>query len=96
MARVTIALALAIALAACGEADVGYPPAYELNFMRACEAQNPNAGVCACTWARIETNLPRRDLDALERLSAAARARSPLQRQIEGYVRACAAESATP
>lgn len=93
-ARVLVALTLA--LSACGRPDAGFPPQYELNFMRACEAQHPVTGVCACTWAKIESEISRADFDALERLSAAERPTAPLQQQIQGYALACAAAAPTP
>jgi len=85
-------LCAGIVAAACGPAsDSAYPPAYELNFMRACEAQGPAAGVCPCTWERIEAEVPRADFEALERATPAERAADPLTARIEAYARACGA-----
>lgn len=84
-------LAVVVALGACGKADGAYPPAYELNFTRACEAQGAPADLCACAWGKIEAEIPRRDFEAWERLPVAERAAHPLQRQIAGYALACAA-----
>lgn len=90
------ALVLVVLTAACGQREpAGYPPEFELNFMRACEAQNPAADICRCTWERIEANIAAEDFVALERLSPAQRARSPINAQIEGYALGCAAEAAS-
>lgn len=78
-----------IGLAACGQ-ERGYPPNYEFNFMQACEAQRPAAGVCSCIWDRIEAGVRRSDFEALERMSASERAESPVTAQIEGFALACA------
>lgn len=84
-------LTLLLVLGSCGRADDAYPPAHELNFTRACEAQGAPTALCACAWGKIEAEIPRRDFEALERLPIAQRAAHPLQRQIAGYALACAA-----
>jgi hypothetical protein len=89
-------LSVLVALSGCGRAAQEYPPQYQLNFMRACEAQHPVAGVCACTWAKIEAGVSRADFDALERLSAAERPAAPSQREIQGYALVCAAAAPAP
>lgn len=88
-----IALALLFALVACGRAEQGYPPQYEVNFNTSCQAAGTSRAVCACTWAKIEAAVPRAEFDAFERMPAAARAATPLQRSIEEYARNCAAET---
>jgi hypothetical protein len=90
-----LAIALCLALAACG-AEQGYPPSYELNFMQACQAQGASSAVCACAWARVEAEVPRRDLDALEHLPAAERPAYPVQKQLETFGVQCAAEHISP
>jgi hypothetical protein len=86
--------ALALLAACTPPAEQGYPPAYELNFMRGCEAQGAPREVCACSWARVAAEVPRADLDGLERLPAAQRPDSPVQKQIEGFALQCIAEHA--
>jgi hypothetical protein len=93
--RLIVAL-FALAGASCSQPEAGYPPAYELNFMRGCEAQGAPRAVCACSWARIAADVPRADLDGLERLPAAQRPESPVQQQIEGFALQCMAEHAPP
>lgn len=89
---------IAAALAACGQSvEQGYLPAYELNFMRGCEAQGAPRAVCACSWARVEAEIPRAELDRLERLPAAARPNDPVQKQLESFALQCTvAEEAPP
>jgi hypothetical protein len=86
----------ALSLTACAPQAPAYPDHYEFGFMQACEAQGPIEGLCACVWEEIEANIARSDFDALERMSPEDRAASPLQRQIEGYVRECAATLSAP
>jgi len=96
--RTTLALTALVALTACGQPqqqDQGYPPHYEYGFMRACEAQGPAPGVCACTWDRIEAEVPRSEFDRFERLSARERDVDPLKGQFEGFSLACAASAAS-
>jgi hypothetical protein len=88
--RVAVFIALSFALAACGRANEEYPPAYEINFTRACEAQGTERSVCACIWAKVEADIPRRDFEAFERATGPARTALPAQRQIEGFAHACA------
>jgi hypothetical protein len=83
--------ALALCMAGCGPIQRGYPPQYELNFMRSCQAAGTSAEVCGCTWAKIEENVPRAEFDRFERLPAAERPASPLQRQLISYAIECAA-----
>lgn len=83
----------ALALVSCAPpTPAGYPPGVEQNFMRACEAQSAVAGLCACTWDRIEAVVAPADFAALERLPGPERAAHPLAQQIEGYALACAAQ----
>jgi hypothetical protein len=85
-------------LGSCGR-EAAYPPQYEFNFMQACEAQQPAAGVCACIWGRIEAEVPRAQFEALEQSPAASRAQDPLTLRIQEFALACAgppAEPATP
>jgi hypothetical protein len=85
-----------LALAACGKASQGYPPDYEFNFTRACATQGAGAAYCACTWDKIEANIPAADFAAFERLPAAGRASHPLQAQISRYANDCRKYPATP
>lgn len=89
-------LVAALALSACGQRDETYPPHYEFNFMQACEAQRPAAGVCDCIWARVIAEVPRRDFEALEHQSVAQRESNPLTQQIAGYGLQCAAAAPAP
>jgi len=89
----SLALALAVlALAGCGPPAGGYPPAYELNFMNACEARSSIPGLCSCIWEKIETEVAPADFAALERLPAAEREAHPLKLQIDEYALACGRE----
>ncbi len=82
---------LVLALAACGPAPApGYPPAYALNFTRACQAQGASAGLCACVWSKIEAEIPPDEFAAFERLPPTAREASPVQARLRGYTEACA------
>lgn len=85
-----------LTLASCGKASQGYPPDYEFNFTRACAAQGAGDAYCACTWDKIEANIPAADFAAFERLPVAARASHPLQTQISGYADDCRRYPATP
>ena len=93
MKRLTIAL---LALCGCGQAEQGYPPAYELNFMQGCEAQGAPRAVCACSWARIEAEIPRAELERLERMPAAQRPADPLQKRLQSLALQCASAEAAP
>jgi len=96
--RTILALTALVALSACGQPqqqEEGYPPHYEYGFMRACEAQGPAPGVCACTWDRIEAEVPRSEFDRFERLSARERAADPLTSQFEEFGRTCATSAAS-
>lgn len=91
--RVVLFMALA-ALAACERQDArAYPPQYELNFMRACEAQGPVEGLCACTWEKIEREIPPDQFAAFERLPANEQATHPLRDQIERDALECRQQS---
>lgn len=90
-----VLFAAILALSACSPPQQGYPPAYELNFMRGCEAQGAPRAVCACSWARVEAEVPRADLDRLERAPASQRPNDPVQKQLEGFALQCAAENAS-
>ena len=94
--RLAAALLLFISLAACGNAATGYPPQYELNFIRSCEAQNPPAGVCQCTWDKIEAQIPRSEFDAFERMPAAQRSSSPIQQRLQSFALECIGKPVTP
>lgn len=87
-----LALVVVLALTACGREATTYPPEYELNFMTACEAQSSLPGLCGCTWARIEAEIPPNDFVALERLPGPEREAHPLTAQIAEYALACTAE----
>jgi len=94
--RVTIFAALA-ALAACGQsAPETYPPQFELNFMRACQAQGPSSQFCGCTWEKIEAEVAPADFASFERLPAAEQPSHPVQQQIEQFALECAAQPQTP
>jgi len=87
-----IAGATALALAGCtppAPTPAGYPPQYEVSFMRGCEGQNPAPGVCACIWDRIEAEVPPSDFAALDRMPGPQREAHPLMDQINGYALAC-------
>lgn len=92
MTKQFILLGCVVLAAACGRSAAGYPPEYELNFMQACEARSTVPGMCACTWDKIEAEVPPADFIALERLPAAEREAHPLKRQIDDYALACARE----
>jgi hypothetical protein len=89
--RLVLALA-AFALAACSPRSGEYPPDIEMNFMRACEAQSQVPGLCACTWDKIEAEVPVSDFQALELLPGPERLAHPLSTQISGYALACSAQ----
>ncbi|MBC7770735.1 MAG: hypothetical protein H7124_18275 [Phycisphaerales bacterium] len=90
MRTALVALATIAALAGCGRADQqSYPADYEFNFMQACEQQAVVAGLCECTWARIEAQIPPGDFAAFERLPGPERETHPLTRQIEQISLAC-------
>lgn len=92
-----VAAALMLAtLSACGIPSAGYPPQYELNFIRACEAQNPPTGVCQCTWDKIEAQIPRSEFDAFERMSASQRPSSPTQQRLTTFALECVGKPTGP
>lgn len=67
-----------------------------MNFMRACEAQSTVPGLCACTWDKIEAEVPASDFQALELLPGPERLAHPLSQQISGYALACGAQLTQP
>lgn len=82
-----------LALASCGQpSSGGYPPGYEQNFMRACEAQSTVPGLCACTWDKIEAGVPPSQFAAYELLPGTERVAHPLTQQLQGYALTCATE----
>lgn len=89
--RAALALVL-LALAGCGRPASGYPPEYELNFMRACEARSTVPGVCACTWEKIEAGVSVAEFTALEAMPPAQRETAPVKLRIDGYALTCARE----
>jgi hypothetical protein len=95
--RVMILAALTM-LAACGHSapDTTYPPQFELNFMRACQAQGTTAAFCSCTWDRIEAEVAPADFAEFERLAPTEQASHPLQQQIEEFALACAPQTQAP
>lgn len=96
MRVLAIAFVLGVALAGCGAPAAGYPPQYELNFVRACQAHSPPAGVCQCTWDKVEAQIPRNEFDAFERMPAAQRPSSPIQRQLQSFALECMGKPAAP
>jgi hypothetical protein len=86
--RLVFALAV-LTLAACSPRSNSYPPGIEMNFMRACEAQSAPPGLCACTWDKIEAEVPASDLQAWELMAGPERQSHPLTAQISGYAMAC-------
>lgn len=89
--RATLVLLL-LALASCGQSSTGYPPQYEVNFMRACESRSTVTGLCGCTWDKIEAGVTVAEFTALEAMPAAQRETSPVKQRIEGYAMECARE----
>lgn len=92
--RLLVCFALMLALAACGEqAAKTYPPQYELNFMRACQAQRPAApNQCSCTWERITREIAPDEFAAFERLPASEQVADPLYAEIQRYAEECASQ----
>jgi hypothetical protein len=91
--RAALFVVAALALAACGRSS-GYPPEYELNFMRACEARSAVPGLCACTWDKIEEGVSVAEFTALETMPAAQRQSHPTKLRIDQFALACARELA--
>ena len=83
---------LLLAAASCGRPATGYPPEYELNFIRACEARSAVPGVCACTWEKIEAGVTVAEFTALEAMPAAQRETAPAKLRIDEYALSCARE----
>lgn len=93
--RSAIAIAALVLLAACGQPQsTGYPPEYELNFMRACQAAGSSNPICACVWGKIAGEISVDAFEALEQLPQAERETHPMTAQIQGYRTACVAEAA--
>jgi hypothetical protein len=91
--RVLIFAACTAVLTACGQsAPETYPPQFELNFMRACQAQGPSQAFCACNWQMVEREISPADFAAFERLPAAERSSHPVQQQIERFAIECSAQ----
>lgn len=87
--RLVVVLAV-LALAACSPPSNEFRPGVEMTFMQACGAQpNVPAGVCACTWAKVEAEVDPNDFAALEQLPGPERIAHPLMREIQGYSAAC-------
>lgn len=86
-----------VLLAGCGQQQAKtYPPQFELNFMRACEAQRPAQNVCSCTWERIAREIPVDDFMAFERLNPSEQASHPLYTEIQRFALECRAETGPP
>ncbi len=81
-------------LSACGQQDANtYPPQYELNFMRACQAQRPAAAnQCPCTWERITREIPPDEFATFERLPPSEQVAHPLYAEIQRYALECATQ----
>jgi hypothetical protein len=87
-------LCLVAALVSCGQPEPNtYPPQYELNFMRACQAQGPVGDVCSCTWEKIQREIPPAEFAAFERLPASEQVGHPLYGQIERFAIGCRNEA---
>ena len=91
----TFAFITVLMLAACGQQEAKtYPPQYELNFMRACQAQRPAApNQCPCTWERITREIPPDEFAAFERLPANEQVAHPLFAEIQRYALECATQT---
>lgn len=86
-----------LALAACGQPEATtYPPQYELNFMRSCQAQGAPIGFCSCSWEKIEREIPPADFAAFERLPASEQETHPLRAKIQAYAGECRSEPVGP
>jgi hypothetical protein len=96
--RLLVLAACAAALAACGQqpASQTYPPQFELNFIRACQAQGPSQAFCACNWEKVEAEIAPADFAAFERLPATEQASHPVQQQIERFALECADQLQPP
>jgi len=94
--RLLAAIALVLTLAACGEQEAKtYPPQYELNFMRACQAQRPAVtSLCPCTWERITREIPPDEFATFERLPPNEQVAHPLYAEIQRYALECADQAA--
>ena len=93
--RVLASIALMLALAACNQQEAQtYPPQYELNFMRACQAQRPAApNQCPCTWERITREIPPDEFATFERLPPNEQVAHPLYAEIQRYALECATQT---
>ncbi len=95
--RLFASIALTLALAACGQQEATtYPPQYELNFMRACQAQRPAANVCPCTWERITREIPPDEFATFERLPPNEQVAHPLYDEIQRYAMECRDQAGAP
>ncbi len=84
-------------LGACGpQGPKAYPPQYEVNFMRACEAQRPAEGVCPCTWEKIEREIAADEFAAFELLPPDERRMHPLYGQVQQFAVECRDRDETP
>lgn len=82
----------ALLLAGCGQPQQAatYTPEYELNFMRACQANGTPVSACGCVWGKISTEVPVGEFEAYELLPAEARTSHPLTAQVREFIQACA------
>lgn len=96
MTRIMLALALT-ALTACGQQEAKtYPPQYELNFMRACQAPGQDSNVCSCTWERITREIPVEEFEGFEQLPANEQTSHPLRAELQRYAVECIAQNEAP
>jgi len=89
-----ILLVAVVGVAACGQQSNAYPPQYELNFMQACRAQGAPVEFCACSWEKIERQVPAQDFAAFELLSESEQSAHPLNEEIRRFADECRAEAA--
>lgn len=87
--RYLLGLCAVFALSACGQAQIGFPPGVEQNFMTSCERSGGASALCACTWDKIEAEISPSDFIALERLSGPERESHAITRQIADMAMAC-------
>jgi hypothetical protein len=96
MTRVALWLAVFV-LAACGQQETRtYPPQYELNFMRACQAPGQASSVCSCTWERITREIPVEEFESFEQLPANEQSAHPLRAELQRYALECIAQNEAP
>lgn len=96
--RVLASIALVLTLAACGQQDAKtYPPQYELNFMRACQAQGGGAAdICPCAWERVTREIPPDEFAAFERLAPNEQVAHPLYAEIQRFALECREQALAP